>query len=108
MKKLLLTLAIIPTLFLSGCSTLNSWAQTTQGKYFAQAFANLLRSLEGAGYGPDKIPSLIMAARDKWLPAGHEWDVFAADLIHKYVVASPNNPAEVNRILEQLATELQK
>lgn len=115
MKKLLLTLtvccatlAIIPTLFFSNCTTIEkgyTWLKSNDP--YAMAFGNFLRSLEGAGYGPNQIPSLIMAARDKWLPAGAQWDKFAAGIIHDYVVANPNNPAEVNRVLEEFAMKLQ-
>src|SRR5437899_3017 len=107
MNKLIATFAIIPMLFLSGCSTLSSFGKSTTAKWLEQAFGDYVRSLEGQGY-IDKIPSLIMAARNKWLPAGHQYDLLAANVIHAYVVANPKNNAEVNKVLEALAQELQK
>jgi hypothetical protein len=107
MTKTLLALALSISLLCSSCSTTSTFWQSQSVTWLKQAFGNYVRSLEGQGL-IDQIPSLIMAAREKWLPAGHDWDVFVADLIHKYVVANPNNHAEVNRVLEQLATELQK
>ena len=106
MKKLLTTIAIVATLFLNACAT-TGWLQSTYDKYLKQAFGDALRSLEGSAT-LDQIPSLIVVARNKWLPAGHQWDVFVANLISKYVVAHPTNNAEMNHLLEQLALDLQK
>jgi len=106
MKKLLTTIAIVATLSLNGCAT-TGWLQSTYDKYLKQAFGDYIRSLEGTG-ALDKIPALIVAARQKWLPPGKQWDLLVSDLIIKYVKANPKNNAELNHLLEQLALDLQK
>lgn len=102
MKKLLLTIAIIPILFLSGCKTLT--VANTEA-WLKQAFGDYIRSIEGQAT-LEKIPGLILAGRDKWLPKGAYWDNFAATIIRQYVAANPQNNAELNKALEEIATRL--
>src|SRR6266478_1119892 len=96
MKKPIVTILAVSLL---GCSTTNS-------KWIEQAFGDALRSTEGT-VAADQIPTVIMSLRNKWLPPGKQWDNLAGSLIHQFVNANPQNNVEVNKILEQLAMQLQ-
>ena len=77
----------------------------TNDNWLVQAFGDYIRSIEGQA-NIEKIPALIIAGRDKWLPAGKKWDDLAAGIIREYIKANPQNDAELNKVLEQLAMQL--
>ena len=104
MKRLLITIAVLPTLFLSGCATTSGWFSATYDKYMKQAFGDAIRSLEGTAIAD--IPKAIQAARQKWLPQGQFWSDFAARQIRAYVAGHPNTPEEAKKVLEAIATGL--
>jgi hypothetical protein len=83
----------------SGCSLAGN------EKWLAQAFGDYIRSVEGRA-NIEKVPALIIAGRDKWLPKGEKWDAFAAGIIREYIKANPQNDAEMNKVLEQIAMQL--
>lgn len=79
--------------------------QNTNQSWLSQAFGDYVRSLQGRST-IEQIPGLIIAGRDKWLPAGAQYDAIAAGIIREYVKANPQNDAELNKVLEQLAMQL--
>ncbi len=70
-----------------------------------QAFGDAVRSLEAAGIS--NIPAAIQALRARWLPAGQAYTDLAAAAIKSYLAAHPTTNAEVNKVLEAIATGLQ-
>lgn len=107
MKKLI-SLLCVPVLLFTGCSTISGWFGTNSCA-FKQAFGDAVRSLEGSALANDatKIPGALQALADKWLPAGNQYTAFIRSTIDAFVAAHPVTPAEVNKVLETIATKIQ-
>jgi hypothetical protein len=103
MKKLLFVKITATVLLLTSCATISNFWNSNEALLTA-AFGDAIRSLEGQAI--DNIPGAIMALRRQWLPAGAQWDHLVATQIQAYVAAHPNNRAEINKVLEALATQL--
>ena len=107
-KRQTLRFAIFALLF-AGCFAISPSGCTKSGvnaKWLEQAFGDAIRSAEGK-YAVDQIPGVVMGLRNQWLPPGKEWDQLAGRIIYGFVVANPQNNAEVNKVLEDLAMRLQ-
>jgi hypothetical protein len=106
MKKLILTLTIIPALFLSSCATTSGWF-TSHEAALKQAFGDAIRSIEGAGLGQAQVVSAIRAARVKWLPPESVYSKFVEDLIVSFLAGNPTLNTTINSTLESVATLIQ-
>ena len=97
---------VIASILIAGCWAIAPMGCSTSNEtWLAQAFGDYIRSVEGRE-NIEKIPALIIAGRDKWLPKGEKWDALAAEIIRQYVKANPQNDAEMNKVLEQIAMQL--
>lgn len=104
MKIKILSLLLIPTLLLSSCATFKS-AFNKLDPALIQAFGTALRSLEGVAVA--NIPKAIIDLRNKWLPPGKQYDAYVATLIRSYLAAHPTTNAEIAKVLEALAVQLE-
>ncbi len=96
-------LTIIPALFLSSCALFQSGNGINPA--LKQAFGDAVRSLEAAGVA--NIPSAIRYLRTKWLPPGQIYTDLSESLIKAFLAAAPKTTAEINKVLEAQATQLQ-
>lgn len=104
MKTKILSLLLVPALLLSGCASFQNFFNKIDPALI-QAFGGALRSLEGVAIA--NVPAAIMALRNKWLPAGKQYDAYVASLIRSYLAAHPTTNAEVAKVLEALAIQLE-
>lgn len=103
--KQIIRVLIVTVLFIGAYAIAPSGCSNNNTTWLTQAFGDYIRSIEGQK-NLEEIPKLIIAGRDKWLPKGEKWDALAAEIIRQYVAANPQNDAAMNKVLEDLAMQL--